>query len=141
MIVTRAEVDAVRPDQQAAVAFIRQARQQLRSALLAGVDAESSFALAYQATIKALTGALIAVGRRVTAGEAGHLVLIREARMRIGGDDVLFDRLDRMRRTRHQVFYEVSEVSRRELETAQRDAQALIDLSAQFVLGQSERSS
>lgn len=138
---TRAEVDAVRPDQQAAVAFIRQARRQLRSALLAGVDAESSFALAYQATIKGLTGALIAVGRRVTAGEAGHLVLIREARMRIGGDDVLFDRLDRMRRTRHQVFYEVAEVSRRELESAQRDAQALIDLSAQFVLGQSERSS
>ena len=137
----RAEVDAVRPDQRAAVAFIRQARQQLRSALLAGVDAESSFGLSYQAAIKGLTGALLAIGRRVTAGEAGHLVLIREARMRTGGDAALFDRLDRMRRTRHQVFYEVAEVSRRELETAQRDAQALIDLSAQFVLSQNERSS
>jgi HEPN domain-containing protein len=123
------------------VAFIRQARRQLRSALLAGVDAESSFGLSYQAAIKGLTGALIAVGRRVTAGESGHLVLIREARGRLGGEEALFDRLDRMRRTRHEVFYEVAEVSRRELETAQRDAQALIDLSARFVMRQAERSS
>lgn len=132
----RAEVDVVRPDQRAAVALIQQARRQLQSALVEGVDAESSFGLSYQATIKALTGALIAVGRRVTAGESGHLVLIREARGRLGGDEALFDRLDRMRRTRHEVFYEVGEVSRRELDLAQRDARALIDLAARFVMDQ-----
>lgn len=63
-------------------------------------------------------------------------MLIREARGRLGGDEGLFDRLDRMRRTRHEVFYEVGEVSRRELDLAQRDAYALIDLSAQFVMDQ-----
>lgn len=76
----RAAVDVVQPDLTAAVAFVKQARRQLASASLEGVDAESSYALCYQAAIKALTGALIAVGRRVTAGEAGHLVLIAEAR-------------------------------------------------------------
>jgi hypothetical protein len=97
--VTRAAVDVVQPDVAAAVAFVKQARTQLASASLAQIDAESGYALCYQASIKALTGALIAVGRRVTAGEGGHPVLIREARGRTAGDATLFDRLDRMRRT------------------------------------------
>ena len=96
---TRAEVDAVRPDVKAAVAFIKQAP----------------------------------IGRRVTAGEAGHMVLIGEARIRIGGEETLFDRLDRMRRTRHRVFYEVDEVSQIELDGARRDAGLLIDHAARFV--------
>lgn len=45
---TRAEVDAVRPDVAAAVTYIKQARQQLASARVEGVDAESSFGLAYK---------------------------------------------------------------------------------------------
>jgi hypothetical protein len=133
---TRAEVDAVQPDLSAGVAFVKQARQQLNSAKIEGVDAQSSFGLAYQASVKALTGALIAVGRRVTAGEAGHLVLIGEARARIAGHDVLFDRLDRMRRTRHQVFYEIAEVSDYELGRALRDAEDVIDLAARYILDQ-----
>jgi hypothetical protein len=100
---------------------------------LEDVDAESSYALSYQAAIKALMGALIAIGRRVTAGEAGHLVLIREARGRIGGNEAAFDRLDRIRRTRHRVLYDIDEVSRLELEAAQRDAELLIDMAARFV--------
>lgn len=133
---TRAEVDAVRPDVAAAVTYIKQARQQLASARVEGVDAESSFGLAYQAAIKALNGALLASGPRVTAGEAGHLVLIREARGRLGGEQELFDRLDRMRRPRHRVFYEIDEVSSLELARAQQDADRLIDLAARAVLGQ-----
>lgn len=136
---TRAAVDAVRPDVVAAVAFVKQARRHLASAQLDEIDAESGFALCYQAAIKALTGALIAVGRRVTAGEAGHLVLIGEARSRIGGDGAVYDRLDRMRRTRHRVFYDVEEVSGLERESALRDASLLIEIAARFVLAQSKK--
>jgi D-alanyl-D-alanine dipeptidase len=106
---TRAAVDMVRPDQAAAVEFIKQARRQLHSAGVAGVDAES----------------------------AGHAVLIGEARAQLRGDESLFDRLDRMRRTRHRVFYDIEEVSRLELESAMRDAGAVIDHAARFVLAQS----
>lgn len=49
-------------------------------------------------------------------------MLIREARGRLGGEQELFDRLDRMRRTRHRVFYEIDEVSSLELARAQQDA-------------------
>lgn len=90
--------------------------------------------MSYQAAIKALTGALLAVGRRVTAGESGHLVLINEARAQIADDATLFDRLDRMRRTRHGVFYGIGEVSSLELSGAHHDATAIIDAAARFVL-------
>jgi hypothetical protein len=129
----RAAVDMVRPDLAAAVAYVKQARQQLASAQLEGMDPQSGYALCYQAAMKALTGALIAIGRRVTAGEAGHAVLIGEARATTGGDQSLFDRLDRMRRTRHRIFYDIDEVSRLELDQARRDAGLLIDHAARFV--------
>jgi hypothetical protein len=44
-----------------------------------------------------------------------------------------------MRRTRHAVFYDTSEVSRFELDGALSDADALIDHAARFVLAQAER--
>ena len=131
---SRANVDLVHPDVGAAVAYVKQARQQLASARVDGVDAQSSYALSYQSAIKALTGALLADGRRVTAGESGHLVLIKEAKARMAGDESLFDRLDRMRRTRHDVFYELAEVSELELAGAQHDAHAIIDAAARFVV-------
>lgn len=134
---SRASVDLVQRDVRTAVGFVKQARQQLASACIAGVDPQSSYALSYQAAIKALTGALIAVGRRVTAGESGHLVLIEEARRQIQGDATLFDRLDRMRRTRHTVFYELAEVSEIELRGAREDAEAIVEAAARFVLEQS----
>ena len=133
---TRASVDLVQRDVTAAVAFVKQARRQLARAQAAGVDPESSYALSYQASIKGLTGALLAVGRRVTAGESAHLVLIAEARSQIAGHETLFDRLDRMRRTRHDVFYELGEVSGLELKGALEDAAAIIDAAARFVLEQ-----
>jgi hypothetical protein len=136
----RAAVDMVKPDARAAVEFIKQARRQLASAGVHGVDAESAYGLCYQASIKALTGALLTVGRRVTSGEGGHAVLIAEARAQTGGDQVIFDRLDRMRRTRHRIFYDVTEVSRIELDDARRDAGLLLDHAARFVLEQSRRS-
>jgi hypothetical protein len=55
------------------------------------------------------------------------------------GDAAQFDRRDRMRRTRHAVFYDTSEVSRFELDGALSDADALIDHAARFVLAQAER--
>lgn len=134
---SRADVDIVQPDIPGATTFVKQARRQLASARVEGVDSESSYGLAYGAAVKAVTGALLATGRRVTAGEAGHVVLVREARSRLECDDAVFDRLDRMRRTRHQVFYDVREVSDVEVVGALEDAQALIDAAARAVLAAS----
>lgn len=135
---SRADVDIVHPDIRGATTFVKQARRQLASAGIEGVDPESSYGLAYGAAVKALTGALLASGRRVTAGESGHVVLIREARARLQCEDAVFDRLDRMRRTRHQVFYDVREVSDMEAAGALADAQMLIDAAARAVLAASE---
>jgi hypothetical protein len=44
-----------------------------------------------------------------------------------------------MRRTRHRVFYDIDEVSRFELESAQQDAKILVDNAARFVLEQAKR--
>lgn len=135
---SRADVDIVHPDICTATTFVKQARRQLASAGIEGVDPESSYGLAYGAAVKALTGALLASGRRVTAGESGYVILIREARARLQCEDAVFDRLDRMRRTRHQVFYDVREVSDMEAAGARADAQMLIDAAARAVLAASE---
>ena len=113
--------------------YIKQARRQLESARVPGVDAQSSYQLTYQAAIKALIGALLSIGRRVTAGDAGHAVLIAEARARLHTSAREFDRLDRMRRTRHAALYAVVEVSDIQLRTAHEDAQRMIDSAARFV--------
>jgi hypothetical protein len=57
---SRADVDIVTPDVPTATAFVKQARRQLESARIEGVDRESTYGLAYQAAVKALTGALLA---------------------------------------------------------------------------------
>jgi hypothetical protein len=84
---SRATVDLVQRDIRTAVGFVKQAREQLASARIAGV-----------------------------------------------GDATLFDRLDRMRRTRHTVFYELAEVSDIELRGAHEDAEAIVEAAARFVL-------
>lgn len=130
---TRAKLQRVEPDRVAASELIAQARAHLESARIAGVDAQSAYGIAYQATLKAMVAALIANGQRVTGGTNGHLVTIREAGDRLGLDPAAATRIDHMRRTRHRVFYDGDEVSELELEGALADAEAVVAAAAEAV--------
>ena len=123
---TGARVQSVEPDRDAAASLLAQGRSTMRSAQIAGVDAESAYALCYQAMLKGMGAALLASGIRITSGAGGHVVTIREAVTLLGLDRPLADRLDDMRRTRHRVFYDVIEVTELELEGAMADAEVLL---------------
>lgn len=124
---TRARLEPIAADEDAAARLLAQAHRHLASARSEGVDPESAYALCYQAALKALVATLTAAGVRATAGAGSHVVLLREGGRRLGLDRELTDRIDRMRRTRHGVFYEAEEVSATELRAALADASAVID--------------
>lgn len=123
---TGARVQHVEPDRNAATTLLAQGRRTLRSAQMPGVDPESAYALGYQALLKGMVAALLASGVRITSGAGGHIVTIRQASALLGLDQPLADRLDAMRRARHRVFYESTEISELELEGALADAEALL---------------
>jgi hypothetical protein len=124
---TRARIDRVAADADTAGRLLGQARNHLGSAALDGVDAESAYGLSYQAALKALAAALTFAGMRASSGAGSHVVLLREATRLVGLDANLANRIDRMRRTRHAVFYEAEEVSGTELRSALSDAAAVIE--------------
>lgn len=118
---TRAGVDLVPPDLDEARRILEQARRHDASARLAEIDNESSYVVLYSAAHKAATAALLAAGRRVTAGEDAHSVLLRELRKILGsGHTRLVDRLDRARQQRNRIAYESSEVGEAQLESLRR---------------------
>jgi HEPN domain len=133
--VTRARVEKIPADVATARALADQARSHLASARASGVDAESAYGLAYQAALKALIAALLAAGLRVTAGAGGHVVIITEAKPLVDVPGETFDRLDRMRRTRHQLFYELDEVTASELDAGLAHADAIVAAATRFVSG------
>lgn len=75
------------------------------------------------------------MGRRVTSGAGGHVVILSEAARHLPGHEPLFTRLDTMRRARHAIFYEVDEVSDAELAGAMADAEQAIGLADTAVAG------
>ncbi len=123
---TGARVQSVEPDRDHAARLLAQGRKTFRSAHAPGVDAESAYALCYQALLKGMVAALLHSGTRITSGGGGHIVTIRETVALLGLDKPLADRLDDMRRARHRVFYEFTEVSELELEGALADAETLL---------------
>ena len=115
---------------------LTQARKHLDSAR-AAVDNESAYILLYSAVHKALSAALLAIGRRVGAGERAHLILIREAKNLLGQDHAqLFTRVDRARRKRNNVAYETTEVTAMELQSMQTDTAATLDVVEVFIEAQ-----
>jgi hypothetical protein len=124
--VTRARVEEVVADVAEARRAAVQAEAHLASAAADGVDHESAYGLCYQAVLKGCIAVLLADGRRVTGGAGAHIVILTEATRRLGLAPDLADRLDAMRRARHRVFYDATEVSSLELEGARADAHALL---------------
>lgn len=128
-----ATVENVPADRGEARRRLTQARKHLDSAR-AAVDNESSYILLYSAVHKALSGALLAVGRRVGAGERAHLILISEAKNLLGQEHArLFTRVDRARRKRNNVAYDTTEVTAAELESMQTDTAATLDIVEVFI--------
>ena len=132
---TRAKVQKVEPDSVAAAELIAQARAHLESARLDGIDAQSAYGIAYQATLKAMVAALLADGIRVGSGARGHIVTIQQAEAQLDLDPAVAARIDHLRRTRHRVFYDGDEVSELELEGALADADAVVASAAEAVDG------
>ncbi len=124
---TRARLQAVAADPAAAARLVEQARRQLADAEAPALSAESSYALTYQAVLKALIASLLAQGRRVSSGSGGHVVIIREGTRTLGLERELSSRLDRMRRTRHATFYDLDEVSAAMVRSALADATAVVE--------------
>jgi hypothetical protein len=130
---TPARLEKVQADLSEARRLSAQAEAHLTSAALSGVDAESAYGLCYQAVLKGCIATLLADGQRVTAGTRGHVVTLEGAAARLSLPGDLVDRLDAMRRARHRVFYDATEVSELELEGARRDARALLDALASWL--------
>ena len=130
---TRAHLEPVEPDRVAAERLLARARASLEGAQLEGLNAEDGYGLCYQAALKAMIATLGAGGARVGSGAGGNVVLVDETGRRLSlGRDVT-DRLHRMRRTRHEVFYGADEVSAVELEAALHDATSLVQAAAEAV--------
>ena len=130
---TRARVERVPADAATARALVDQSESHLASARASGVDAESAYGLAYQAALKALIASLLAAGLRVTSGAGGHVVIIGEAQRLLDVPADTFDRLDRMRRTRHHLFYELDEVTASELDAGLTHADVIVAAASRFV--------
>jgi len=131
----RARVDKVDADAVTARALVDQSRSHLASARATGVDAESAYCLSYQAALKALIATLLAAGLRVSAGAGGHIVIIDEAQRLLDLRAETSDRLDRMRRTRHHLFYELEEITDGELASGLADAEIVVAAADRFIGG------
>jgi hypothetical protein len=129
-----ANVDIVPPDFAECDRRLAQARRHLASADASGVDPESSYILLYSAAHKAASAALLAEGRRVTGGEAAHVVLLREVRRVLGEHHAaLLDALDRARRQRHRIAYGTDEVGQAQLASLRAAAERAIEAAASLV--------
>ena len=131
-----ATVEQVPVDLEEARRRLAQAINHARSAERC-VDNESAFILLYAAVHKALSGALLAVGKRVAAGERGHVILIREAKNLLGQQHAqLLTRVDRARRKRNTVAYETPRIAAAELDAMKNDTKKTLEAASRFVEGQ-----
>ena len=91
-------------------------------------------AMFYEAGLRSARAIVGAAGYRVAA-ERGHVTAIDAAdALTTGAHHVIFIRLHRMRRTRHEFMYETRpEPSRQDLDRAERDVEALIGLATTAV--------
>jgi hypothetical protein len=114
--VTAAQVDLKPPDFDEANRRLEQARTHFATANLAGVDRQSAYILLYSAAHKATSAALLAAGRKVSAGDGAHKLQISETGKLLGKDHAqLMTRLDRARIQRNRIAYESEVVGQNEL--------------------------
>ena len=91
------------------------------------VDEEASYEIAYEAMIKASLAFILAYGQRVRSQVGHHRVIIEFCELHLAPKhSSLLQILDRMRRKRNQVFYDVGSITQLEAKTA-------IDAAAEYI--------
>jgi hypothetical protein len=95
---------------------------------------EARYSLAYDAAGNAITAALRAAGRRVTAGARAHVATFQEAKRLLGSEHVdLLREMSDARRIRNEIEYETRDVSGTEADALRAPARAVVDAATRFV--------
>jgi hypothetical protein len=125
----RAAVESIPPDPDEASRRLDQAKEHLASARAEGVAPASAYLMLYTAAHGAATAVLLAEGRRVSAGEAGHAILFRALGTLLGKErTALVQRVDRARQHRNRVAYEAVDVTAAQLESLRNAAAEMISV-------------
>lgn len=131
---TAAQVDLKPPDFDEAGRRLAQAHGHLASANVDGVDRQSAYILLYSAAHKATAAALLAAGRKISAGDGAHKLQISETAKLLGQEHAqLMTRLDRARIQRNQVAYESVVVGENELTALRKSAEQTISAAEAFI--------
>jgi negative regulator of replication initiation len=131
---TNARVVDVPVDLDAAYRYLAAATRMLGDSAHDVLSHEARYTLAYDAARNAISAALRAAGRRVTAGARAHVVTFDEAQRVLGERHVdTLRQLNDVRRVRNAIEYDTREVSQIELEEIREPARAVIDAATRFV--------
>lgn len=129
-----ARIQTVEVDIVAARRHVATAERMLTDAEVDGLSAEARYTLLYDAARNGVTAALRAAGVRVTAGNRSHVVTFEAARGVFGvAERPTLDRIDEVRRIRHQIEYDTREISSIEVEEIRPAAHAIVRAAAQLV--------
>ncbi|HLJ26878.1 MAG TPA: hypothetical protein VKY85_09225 [Candidatus Angelobacter sp.] len=83
------------------------------------IDEEASYEIAYEAMIKASLAFILAHGQRVRSQIGHHMAIIEFCELHLGPKhSSLLQILDRMRRKRNQMFYDVGSITQLEAKNA-----------------------
>lgn len=130
----RAQADDAPVDLELARRLLEQAERHLASAAIPGVDADSRFALLYDAARKSADAVMKADGRRVTQGLGHHIVFLTEARRALPDRyHLLILRVEAARSIRNDMEYRAREVSELELDELTEAATGILAAAREFV--------
>ena len=131
----RGELEHVEVNPEHAKALINRADKHLATAhILVETDPEGAYTLLYDASRLALTAALAVQGLRPTT-RGGHVVVGDALRAQRGPHDMVSKIFSRLRRTRHEVEYDIDyePVSSDEAEEALEDARYIVAQMKKFI--------
>lgn len=131
---TSARVETIPVDLETARRYLNTANRMLADSMQSSLSAEARYTLAYDAARNAITAALRASGMRVTAGARSHVVTLTAAKRVLGTELIsTLQRLDDMRRVRHEIEYDTREVSMFEFEAIQEPAAAIVQAAHHMI--------
>ena len=129
-----ARVLSVAPDCDGARARMATAARFAASARVAGLHAEASYVLFYDAARNALGAILCVAGKRVSDGRGAHAVTISEAGRILGATHrAAMVTIDGARVARNRTEYDAQPVSCQQLDGIRRAATALLDAAQAYV--------
>jgi hypothetical protein len=138
---TDARVEHVPVDTLRARGFLAQAKQFLADGGGSTISSPSRQVLLHNAAIAACDALLMVHGRRVTPGDGGHWLRLKEAQDLLQDDHGdLFDRLDESRMARNDVSYRAEFVLDEEVDAARRAVEELLEIAQSYVQAKSSEA-